>query len=286
MIHESRFRSHDDLDLFERRWIPQGTPVANLILLHGYAEHSGRYDHVAEVLNAIGCTVCAYDQRGHGRSEGRRGYINAFEDLITDLDAYVGHLRPHLDDKPLFMMGHSMGGLVLVHYVQTYDVRVRGLVFSSPFLAIPPDVSRLLVALADVLGALTPWLPVASLDTQAVARDPAVVRAYETDPLNYHGRVRSRTGAQLNGAIAQARARFDRVTAPVYIVHGAEDRLVPAEGSRLLYERCRSDDKTLKVYEGGYHELLNDFGKEGVLKDLCAWLAARSSPGSKSSTPP
>jgi alpha-beta hydrolase superfamily lysophospholipase len=275
MSQEDHFRSADGLHFYARRWEPSATPRANLVLLHGYGEHSGRYEHVARALNDIGLTVSAFDQRGHGRTPGKRGYIRNFDLLIDDLDCYLDHLGERLNGKPLFAMGHSMGGLVLARYVQTRSPEVQGLIFSSPFLAINADVSPVLIVLASLLSALTPWLPVASLETAAVSRDPEVVQSYEADPLNYHGRVLARTGAELNAAIDQARARLEDITAPVYIAHGADDRLVPVEASRLLYERCRSADKTLRVYEGGYHELFNDLDKATVIAELCVWLGLR-----------
>lgn len=275
MSAEGRFQSRDGLEFFERRWEPADVARGNLVLLHGYGEHCGRYDYTARALNEIGLSVHAYDQRGHGRSPGKRGYIRRFDLLLEDLDCYLAHVGGRLAGRPLFLMGHSMGGLVLALYAQRRKVDVRGLVFSSAFVAIPGDVSRLLIGLAGVLGRLTPWLAVARVDSKAIARDPAVVEAYEKDPLVHHGKILARTGAQLNGAIGRAHAGFEAITAPVYIIHGAEDRLVPAEGSRQLHARCRSADKTCIIYEGAYHELLNDREKDTVLADLCAWLGER-----------
>ncbi len=275
MATEGHFKTRDGVTLLERRWDPEGERRGHLVLLHGYGEHCGRYGHVADALNRIGLAVYTYDQRGHGRSPGRRGYIRDFERLVDDLGDFLDHLGDRLDDAPRFVMGHSMGGLVLTRYVQTRSLAVRGLVFSSPFLAINDDVSPVLIALAGVLGTLTPWLPVASMDTTGLDRDADVVAAYENDPLVFHGRILARTGAQLNATIRRARAEFEAINHPLYVIHGADDRLVPAEGSRLLYDRCTADDKTQRIYEGGYHELLNDLDRDTVLTDLCAWLEAR-----------
>ncbi|MBN1346017.1 MAG: lysophospholipase [Phycisphaerae bacterium] len=274
MSDEGRFRSRDGLELFERRWSPGGEPRADLVLLHGYGEHCGRYAHVAAALNEIGVEVRAYDQRGHGRSPGKPGYICRFDALLDDLDAYIEHVRRDVRDRPLLLMGHSMGGLVLALCAETREVDASGLILSSPFLAINDDVSPVLIALAGVLGTLTPWLPVASLNHEHVARDPAVVSGYGSDPLVFHGKILARTGAQLNAAIARARQRFEAITLPVYVIHGGDDRLVPAGGSRLLYEQCCSDDKAYKEYEGGYHELMNDYGKEDVIAAMLAWVDA------------
>jgi acylglycerol lipase len=275
MPTEAHFSTRDELKFVARHWLPVAAPRADLVLLHGYGDHCGRYDHVAKALNAIGLAVYSYDQRGHGRSPGKRGYVRDFNELLSDLDAYLEYLRPSLDGRPLFLMGHSMGGMVLARYVQTRRPDVRGLVFSSPFLAIKDDVSPVLIALARILSTLTPWLPVAKVDSADLSRDPEVARASDADPLSYHGRLVARTGAEFNTAIALARADFNTITAPVYILHGTDDRLVPCQGSRLLYEGCGSADKTLTLYEGGYHELVNDLEKDKVIAGLCAWLDKR-----------
>ena len=276
MSREGSFKTPDGLDLFERCWQPDGDLRANLVLIHGYGEHSGRFDHVAGALNGIGVAVHAYDQRGFGRSPGKRGYIRRFDDLLDDLTAYLEHVRERTAHRPLFLMGHSMGGLVIALYVQARQLDARGLVFSSALLAINDEVSPVLIALANVLGVLTPWLPVADLDTTTVSRDPEVVRAYDADPLNHHGKILARTGSQLNTAIKRARTNFEAITLPVYVIHGSGDRLVPAEGSQLLHDRCRSADKTCKIYEGGYHELHNDLDKASAIAGLCDWIAERS----------
>ena len=277
MSQEGNFQSRDGLEFFERRWDPSDDTQANLVLLHGYAEHSGRYGGLADALNGAGIAVHTYDQRGHGRSPGKRGYIHAFDTLLDDVDAYLAHIRPRLEGKPWFLMGHSMGGLVLTAYAQTRSPDVRGFVFSSPLLAIADNISPTLIALANVLGVLTPWLPVASLDTTGLSRDPDAVKAYETDPLIYHGKIVARTGAQFNTAIQRARANFAAISAPAYVFHGAEDRLAPTDGGRALHEGIASSDKTLKIYDGGYHELLNDLEKQTVTDDLVAWLTPRLS---------
>jgi len=275
MQYEGAFKSHDGLELFERGWEPESLARACVVHLHGYGEHCSRYAEMARVLNGAGFSVHTYDQRGFGRSPGKRGYINDFDVLLTDLDAFLAHVKPRIADRPWFLMGHSMGGLVLASYVETHCVDARGLIFSSSFLAFNDSVPPFLLKLADILGALAPWLPVSSIDNTRLSRDAKVVAEAERDPLSYHGSVRARTGAQFNAAIARARAGLHRINAPLYIIHGSDDALVPVHGSKFLYERCGSKDKTLKIYEGGYHELWNDLDKQAVFAGICEWLAAR-----------
>jgi len=278
MDYEGSFRSRDGLDFFERGWEPESPARACIVHLHGYGEHCSRYAEMARALNGAGFSVHTYDQRGFGKSPGRRAYLRGFDVLLTDLDAFLAHVKPRIAGKPWFFMGHSMGGLVLASYVETRNVDARGLIFSSPFLGFNDNVSPLVLKVAGILGALTPWLPVSSVDNTRLSRDRKVVEEADRDPLSFHGYVRARTGGQFNSAITRARAGFHDINAPLYIIHGTDDALVPVEGSKLLYERCGSKDKTLKIYEGGYHELWNDLDKQDVFAGICEWLSARCSP--------
>jgi alpha-beta hydrolase superfamily lysophospholipase len=270
MAQEATFQSFDGGTFYERFW-PIETPRGHVLLIHGYGEHCARFDHVAAHLNSLGLAVHAYDQRGHGRSPGKRGYIADFNDLLRDLDAFHAHVQPRVADAPLLALGHSMGGLVCVRYLQERAPQWRGAVLSSPLLQLE-EVSPVLLALAGILSRLTPWLPVATLDSSALTRDPAVVQAYNEDPLVYHGRIVARTGQQLNDAVAKARAHACCVRMPLYLFHGTADRLAPCAGSQFFHDKCASPDKTLKCYEGGQHELMNDYDKDAVIAEVGRWL--------------
>ena len=276
MAYEGHFKSQDGLDFYERRWDAAEEARANLVLIHGYGEHCSRYEHVAHALNERGITVHSYDQRGYGKSPGRRAYINDFDVLLDDLDAYLDHLKPRFEGLPLFFMGHSMGGMLLAAYVESREVEARGLVFSSPFLAFPDNVPKLLLRLVGVLDVIAPWLPVGRVDNTGLSRDPAVAETADNDPLGYHGSVRARTGAQFNKAINRVSAHFNAIVAPVYILHGSADAVVSCKGSQVLHARCGSKDKTLNIVEGGYHELWNDLCKDEVIASIGDWILARA----------
>jgi alpha-beta hydrolase superfamily lysophospholipase len=270
------FKSRDGLTFFERRWMPEGDVLGHVALIHGYGEHCSRYEHVAHALNAGGFAVYTYDQRGFGRSPGRRGYIQEFQQLVEDLDVFVNAVRPRAGKQPFFLFGHSMGGLVLANYYVRYHPPVCGMIFSSPFLAVGDQVSPVLLAMAGVLGRVTPWLPVLDLELGAISRLKDVVEKAMTDPMSYHGKIHARTGAQMQMAIQQVQPKLHLIDAPLYIMHGTADRLTPIEGSHLLHEKAGATDKTLKIYEGGYHELFNDLDSELVLADIVGWLRARA----------
>lgn len=275
-IQEDFFKVKDGTELFARRWQPETPPAAHCVLIHGYGEYCGRYDHVAKAFNAAGIDVHSYDQRGFGQSPGKRAYIHDFNTLLDDLDVFLAYVSPRFGGQKPFFMGHSMGGMVLTRYVQTRHPETQGLIFSSPFLGFSDDVPAFLLALADVLGTIAPWLPVGGVDNTGLSRDPAVVAAADADPLAYHGKVRARTGSQFNMAIRAAREAFAEITNPAYIIHGSADRVVPPSGSKALFDGCASADKSLKIYEDGYHELWNDLEKDAVVAGIRDWVLARA----------
>ncbi len=275
-MHETgHFSTKSGVSLFEQRWLPEVPIRAHVVLLHGFGDHSGRYGYAAERLNAAGIAVHAYDQRCHGRSPGRRGYIAHFEAFLEDLDDYLEHLRPRLAEAPWFFMGHSMGGMVLTRYAQTRQFNARGMIFSSPFLALNDDVPPLLLKVASVLSVVTPWLPVGKVDNSGLSRDLAKVKEADNDPFTFHGKVAARTGAEFNRIIQLCDRDYGRIKMPALVFHGSKDSVVPPSGSQKLYEGMGSADKTLKYFEGGYHELWNDLCKAEVMGEIVAWIEKR-----------
>ncbi len=266
--------TRDGLKLFTQAWLPVKTRAV-LIISHGYAEHSGRYAHVAEHLVARGIAVCALDHRGHGRSEGERANVKVFREYITDLCRFVDSLRVEYPAVPRYLLGHSMGGAIALQFTLEYPEKLLGLVLSGAYLRNAVNVPAPLLAISSLLSRFLPGLPVQALDTKALSRDENVVAAYENDPLVYQGKAKARLGTELLAAGPYLLARMESVHLPVLIMHGGADRIASAEGSRELYEGIGSSDKTLKIYEGFYHEIFNEIGKEQVLEDLSNWLEQR-----------
>ncbi len=275
-MHETgTFSTQSGVSLFEQEWLPEGPIKAHVVLLHGFGDHSGRYGYVAERLNAAGIAVHAYDQQGHGRSPGRRAYIARFETLVDDLDDYLEHIRPLLADAPWFFMGHSMGGMVLTRYAETRTSTARGFIFSSPFLGLNDNVSPLLLKVASVLSVITPWLPVGQVDNSGLSRDREVVKEADNDPFSFHGRVSARSGAEFHRTIQLCERDYGQIKSPALVFHGRQDWVVPPSGSQRLYNGISSKDKTLKYFEGGYHELWNDRCKKEVMDGVLDWLEKR-----------
>jgi acylglycerol lipase len=239
---------------------------------HGASEHSGRYAHVAARLVAEGYAVCAIEHRGHGRSAGPRALIDRMDNAVADLDSLVTLAGGAAGS--VFLIGHSMGGTVALAYALRHQDRLRGLILSGPLAALEAAPPHMRLA-ARVLSALTPRLPLVDVDASLICRDPAVVQAYEADPLVYHGKLPVRTVAELARSIEGFPDAVGAITVPTLIMYGTADRLCPPEGSLMLSERIGATDKTLLAYDGLYHEVFNEPEQERVLDDLCAWLAAR-----------
>lgn len=279
---ETSFETHNGLTLFARRWTPSEKPRAVVLLVHGYAEHSGRYDHVAGTFARQGAAVYAYDQRGHGRSDGRQAYVDHFEQYLADLTLFRQQIPEPHSDLPVFLFGHSMGGLIALLYVLNLRPSFQGLVLNAPALEINPDLAPLLRPIAQGVGRLFPTLPTVRSPRNAISRDPSVVEAAQNDPLNYTGRTPARTGAELLRAGSEARSRLDELNMPFLVLHGTSDPLATPAWSERLHRRAGAEDKTLKLYRGLYHETFNEPERDQVLEDLGTWLGERI-PTSRSS---
>lgn len=269
------FKSHDGLDLFSTAWeVPE--PKAHVAIMHGYGEHIGRYAQLASALNAAGFGVIGYDHRNHGQSPGQRGYIERFSWLVEDAACFLQHAQKKSGALPLFVLGHSMGGLTLARFLECHPgFEAKGVVFSSPFVQIGDDVSPALIAIGNVLSVILPKLPVVDLEPEKISSIPEEVARYMNDPLVFHGRIVARTGSELNGAVKLARAEAGKINLPTLILHGTDDRLAPIGGGEYLFEHISSADKIFKKYDGGYHELFNDKDREQVAADLVDWLNER-----------
>ncbi|GAB4994533.1 monoacylglycerol lipase [Mycobacterium avium subsp. hominissuis] len=256
-------------------WMPEVAPRAVLVLAHGFGEHARRYDHVARRFGAAGLVTYALDHRGHGRSGGKRVLVRDIHEYTTDFDTLVGIATREHHGLKCIVVGHSMGGGIVFAYgverPDNYDL----MVLSGPAVAAQDQVSPLLALAAKVLGVIVPGLPAQELDADAVSRDPEVVAAYRNDPLVYHGKVPAGVGRALLQVGETMPQRAPALTAPLLVVHGSDDRLIPVAGSRRLVESVGSADVELKVYPGLYHEVFNEPEREQVLDDVVGWITAR-----------
>lgn len=269
--HTGELEGTKGVALAWQAWLPDDDPKAVVILSHGLAEHSGRYAHVAACLVRHGYGVYALDHRGHGRSQGRRAQIDRMAYVVDDLHTFVGLVRSEQPAKPQFLLGHSVGGAVAVNYALEHPDELAGLVLSAPAVVIE-NAPAVQVRVGKILSAIAPGFPLLALDGTAVSRDTAVVHAYDTDPLNYRGKIPVRTLAELVDTAEKLPDRLGDLRLPILVLQGTADRLVPLSASRLVHDRVSSPDRTLRLYEGLYHEVFNEPERDQVLADLCDWL--------------
>jgi acylglycerol lipase len=275
-IHEEgAFRGARGLQIFEQSWKPDAVPIAVVIVSHGFAEHSGRYAYLAHQLVRAGYAVRALDHRGHGRSEGKRTSIVRFSDYTDDLRSVIDVTRRQWPGRSLYLLGHSMGGLIALSLVVSDPSGIDALVVSAPVMS-TGDASRVTVAAGKLLSRMAPELGVLRPPLDRISRDPAVVRAYNTDPLVFRTKIRARLGAEILTTIARVDAALPSLSIPLLVMQGSEDGLVDPSCGPHVYERAGSPDKTLKMYDGLWHEIFNEPERDAVIADLVAWLDAQT----------
>jgi acylglycerol lipase len=262
--------------IFWQAWLPEGETRAVVALAHGVSEHSGRYAWTGEQLAARGYALYALDHRGHGRSEGARAIIDRVGNAITDLGELIAIADAEAggEAKP-FLLGHSMGGFLALAYATRRQAEIRGLILSAP-VAVLEAASPVQRIAGHVLSAVAPKLGVVGIDSSTVSRDPEVVRDYDSDPLNYHGKLPARTVHEMAQEIGRFPETIPSITVPLLLQVGTGDQLVPPESSELVYKWASSEDKTIKRYDGLYHEILNEPERDAVVADTLDWLDAHS----------
>ena len=245
-----------------RVW-PAGRPRYVAVLAHGYGEHIGRYEHVADVLVRHGAAVYGPDHMGHGRSGGERVLITDFEDVVTDLHAAAGQARAVHPGLPMVLIGHSMGGMIAARYAQRYGDGLAALVLSGPVLG-PRIAIRTLLELEEI--------PDVPIDTATLSRDPEVGAAYAADPLVWHGPFKRPTVEAFDRCLATISSGGRLGALPTLWVHGAADELVPLKDTRTGIEEIRGDRFTEIIYPGARHEVFNETNRDEVLADVTAFV--------------
>jgi alpha-beta hydrolase superfamily lysophospholipase len=268
-----RVEGASGLSIFFRSLRPKEKPRAVVIIVPGFNAHSGYYEWVAEQLVATGLAVYAVDLRGRGNSDGERFYVEKFEDYVSDVEAVVKVARSRESNLPLFLLGHSAGGVVSCLYTLDHQPELAGLICESFAHELPaPDFA---LAVFKGLGYIAPHAHILHLPNERFSRDPKVVEAMNQDPLIAHETQPTRTMAAMVRADERLKKEFPLITLPVLILHGSEDKNTKPSGSQHFYDLAGSVDKTLKLYEGGFHDLLNDLDKRVVMQDIQDWIGAR-----------
>ena len=271
--HEEKIDSAKGIKIFVRSWAPQSSPRAVIVVCHGVNSHGGQYAWAAEQFAAAGFAVFALDLRGRGRSDGERFYVEDVADYVTDVANTIALAKARHPGMPVYLLGHSAGGVVSATYVLENQAQLAGFICESFAFQVPAPG----FALAAIKGIshLAPRLPVLRLKNEDFSRDPQAVEALNNDPLIAHEVQPAMTVAALVRADERLHDEFPSITLPVLIMHGTDDKATVCHGSEFFYDTVGSKDKTLKLYEGHYHDLLNDVGKEQALADIQQWIVAR-----------
>lgn len=280
MVHsEGTFTTPDSLTIYHQSWLPDGAPKAVVILLHGLAEHSGRYTHVAKALTDGGYAVYALDHRGHGKSDGKRTYVKSYAQYQADILQFRTMVEQQQPGLPLFVLGHSMGGNLALGHVLDHQDGVRGLVLSAPALAPGASLSPSKIKLAKLVGKIAPGFRPESLSADAISRDPEVVAAYLADPLVFNGKITAGAAAALLNSMETFPSRYAELRLPVLLQHGTADALVDIAGTRALQTGAVNAKVTSHYYDGLYHEIFNEPEQAAVLADTVGWLDSVSAGG-------
>lgn len=270
---ESFLQNSAGQKIFTRSWSPLGTPKAVIAICHGVNSHSGQYLWAGSQFAAAGFAVHALDLRGRGHSEGERFFVETIDDYVDDLATLIRHAKSAHPGLPVYLLGHSAGGVVSCSYALDHQAELAGLICESfAFRVYAPDFA---LAVLKGLSHLTPHVHVLKLKFDDFSRDPATIAAMYADPL-IEGEVQPvQTVAALVRADERLEREFASLTLPVFILHGTADKTTRPDGSQLFHEKAGSADKTLKLYEGHFHDLLNDYGRETVIDDMISWIDAR-----------
>jgi alpha-beta hydrolase superfamily lysophospholipase len=267
------FNSKDSTSIYWKAWLPDGAPKAIIHLIHGYAEHIDRYGNVVNELIPAGYAVFGNDHRGHGKSQGRRGHVNSFQEFIDDERQFALEvIKTQFSDSPYFVLGHSMGSLIAMNYVEQHPDGIKGLVLSGTGSQPGTDIPKILITVTKVLSKILPAVHVKSpLPPEFISRDPDVVKAYVDDPLVYNV-ITPRLAHEMNRYVVLGAQNAFKITIPVLIQLGSQDTAF--SGQKELYEKIGAKDKTFKLYEGLKHEVYNELptDRARVLADLRTWL--------------
>ncbi len=255
------------------KWWESENPIADIVLVHGYSEHCARYSHAAEYLNSCGYSVWSVDFHGHGTSPGLRGYAVRIDDYVEATHALIREAKALSGRSKIFLLGHSMGGLIAALVGLKYPEGITGVVLSAPALKVDHLASPFIVSIGKMLSRFTPKLGVAPpVDPIWISRDPAVVESYRTDPLIYHGKVRARPGYEIILGSRAFAAKASNFTLPLLVLQGGADRVIPQSGLDMVFPTIGSADKTMKIFPDLYHEILQEPEKMEALQIISEWL--------------
>jgi alpha-beta hydrolase superfamily lysophospholipase len=262
-------------NIHTRQWLPDQPPKAIILLVHGMAEHCGRYQHMGKFLTLKGYALCGLDLPGHGNSAGLRGYIDSFEDFSVVVLQYQAMLAEKHPNVPIFLLGHSMGGLISSNLLLDHQAKFKGCILSAAAIRSPEQPPAFQMMILKLLSIIAPKLGVIQLDADGVNSDPKQVEKYLNDPLNYIGKISARLVVGMFNTMLKVVARAAEINLPILLLHGAEDPMTSVDGSQILVDKCGSQDKELIIYPGLRHEVFNESISLKIFSQVSEWLDQR-----------
>ena len=261
--------------IYYQSWMPPRKAKAVLVIAHGIGEHGGRYAQLADYFTKRNLAVWACDYRGHGKSDGKRGHVDNFDDYLADLGQMIRIAKDHSPGVKTFLLGHSLGGLIATFYAEKHPSDLDGLIASGPALREKMKISPVTAFMGRTFSRIMPTFTTGTgLDPNLLSHDKEVVKKYVEDPL-VHKVATARWFTEYRRAQEETMRLADEFTLPCLIIQGGADGIIDPTVATELYKRIKGSDKALKVYDGFYHESLNEIGKESVLADIDNWLSAR-----------
>lgn len=277
--HQDTFNDYKNNTIYYQSWLPKGDIKALILVVHGLGEHSGRYTNLVNHVIPLDYGVYSWDHIGHGRSDGMRKYIDRFPDFTNVVAQYFQQIKLAHPELPIFILGHSMGGLITADYLLDHQADFKGAIFSAPALKVAGGVNPFTLYGGKLLSAIYPKFGMAPLDSSAITRDLKVLEESRKDPLTNYGKTSVRLLAELVDAMARFKEEAKTLTLPILVLQGSDDQVVDPTGANLLYESVSSTDKTLKIYPDLYHEVFHEPERESVLADVEEWLERVNSEG-------
>jgi len=272
MKQQEGYFSEIDQSIFYQFWLPENPPHAVLLIVHGVNEHSGRYEHLAAYFTEKGYAVYGLDLVGHGKSSGTRSFAKDFSSFINPILTYLKMIKDWQPGLPVYLVGHSMGGLIGANFLIDHQDQVQGAVLSGSLTLIPDYVSDFTIKIGKLLSSVLPKMRLLALDSDGISRDKAVVQAYKDDPLVYSGKMTARISNVMNDGIARIAADGSKINLPVLLLHGSEDSLCDPDCSIYLHNLISSNNNQLIIYDGFFHEVYNEPEQRTVFNDVLNWL--------------
>jgi len=268
---DCQIKQHSDNGIYYREWSVKHAK-AIVLLIHGMGEHCQRYNPIAGSLNQAGYTVCSMDLPHHGRSDGKKGHIDSFDLFQQAVLSLYQRVKQSYPDKPLFILGHSMGGLITTRFLINHQDKFEGVILSGPAIEFPELPPKWQVSLITGIAKIFPQAGMIPVDSNLVSRDPAVVEAYNQDPLINSNKLSAKLLVGFMKTMDEVKQKAQVIHLPIMMMHGTADKLTAPSGSQWLHDNIVSQDKTLRLYEGLFHEIFNEPEGEKIYQEVIEWF--------------